>query len=165
MTHTSTSRRQGPIIARMSDPFRLQRFVDAQDSGSTFAQALAELSAGRKQTHWMWFIFPQVRGLGSSPMAREYAISGPEEAHAYLLHPVLGPRLRDCTASVNQVSGRSVDQIFGYPDNLKFHSSLTLFAWVVTRDKLAGNEVFGHALNKFFCGNPDRATLDRLPAS
>jgi uncharacterized protein (DUF1810 family) len=147
----------------MSDPHHLQRFLDAQNSGSTFEQARSELAAGRKRTHWMWFIFPQVQGLGSSPMAQQYAIAGPDEARAYLLHPVLGPRLRDCTALVNRISGRSLDEIFGYPDNLKFHSSVTLFAWIASREKMGGNEVFAEALNKYFSGKSDQGTLDRLP--
>jgi uncharacterized protein (DUF1810 family) len=146
------------------DPYRLQRFVDAQ--ASCFAQVRSELLAGRKQSHWMWFIFPQISGLGSSPMARRFAISGVAEADAYLNHPVLGDRLRDCTALVNAVAGRSIHDIFGYPDDLKFHSSVTLFAWVVAhgpRLQMLGNHVFADALTKYFKGKPDQATLDRLP--
>jgi uncharacterized protein (DUF1810 family) len=114
----------------------------------------------------MWFIFPQIQGLGSSPMAQRYAISGPEEASAYLLHPVLGSRLRDCTALVNKVEGRSITEIFGWPDNLKFHSSITLFAWVASRssgDQTTGNQVFSKALSRYFAGKPDQATIERLP--
>jgi uncharacterized protein (DUF1810 family) len=147
-----------------SDPYRLQRFVDAQ--ASCFAQVRSELLAGQKQSHWMWFVFPQISGLGSSPMAQRFAISGPAEADAYLTHPVLGERLRDCTALVNAVAGRSVHDIFGYPDNLKFHSSVTLFAWVVAHGpplQMLGNHVFADALTKYFKGKPDQATLDRLP--
>src|ERR1700733_1476725 len=103
-----------------NDPYHLQRFVDAQ--ASCFVQVRSELIAGQKQSHWMWFVFPQLRGLGSSSMAQRFGISGPGEASAYLLHPVLGHRLRDCTALVNVVEGRSVRDIFGYPDHLKFHS-------------------------------------------
>jgi uncharacterized protein (DUF1810 family) len=146
-----------------NDPYRLQRFVDAQ--ASCFGQVRSELLAGQKQTHWMWFIFPQLRGLGLSPMAQRFAISGPDEAHAYLLHPVLGERLRDCTALVNAVDGRSVGDIFGHPDNLKFHSSVTLFAWVVGHGspfQMLGNHVFADALAKYFNGVPDKATIDRL---
>ena len=135
----------------------LQRFVDAQ--ASTYEQARAELAAGEKRTHWMWFIFPQIQGLGLSSMAQRFAISGLAEAVAYLAHPVLGPRLRECTALVNTVQGRSLDQIFGYPDNLKFHSSVTLFA---EAERLPAS-VFRQALEKYFKTAPDRATLDRLP--
>jgi uncharacterized protein (DUF1810 family) len=102
----------------VNDPYDLQRFVDAQNP--MFEQVRAELRQGRKQTHWMWFIFPQIKGLGNSPTAIEFAISSREEADAYLKHPVLGPRLRECTRLVNQIEGRSVPQIFGYPDDLKF---------------------------------------------
>jgi uncharacterized protein (DUF1810 family) len=139
----------------MPDPYRLQRFVDAQ--ASCFAQVRSELAAGKKRTHWMWFIFPQLEGLGSSPMAQRFAISGIEEAQAYLAHPVLGDRLRDCTALVNAVSGRSVEDIFGYPDDLKFHSSVTLFASADPE-----NKAFAEALTKYFNGAPDKATIDRL---
>lgn len=146
-----------------NDPYRLQRFVDAQ--ASCFAQVRTELLAGQKQSHWMWFIFPQISGLGSSPMAKRFAISGSAEADAYLVHPVLGHRLRDCTALVNAVEDRSIHDIFGYPDDLKFHSSVTLFAWVVGhghRFQILGNHVFADALAKYFNGIPDQATLDRL---
>jgi uncharacterized protein (DUF1810 family) len=148
-----------------NDPYHLQRFVDAQ--ASCFAQVRTELLAGRKQTHWMWFVFPQLRGLGSSPMSQRFAISGPAEAHSYLIHSVLGERLRDCTALVNAVNGGSVRDIFGYPDDLKFHSSVTLFAWVVAHGpqfQRLGNHVFADALTKYFKGIPDQATLDRLQA-
>lgn len=113
----------------------------------------------------MWFVFPQLSGLGSSPMAQRFAISGPGEAHAYLIHPVLGDRLRDCTALVNAVDSRSVGDIFGYPDDLKFHSSVTLFAWAVAHGpafQMLGNHVFADALAKYFNGVPDQATVDRL---
>lgn len=145
------------------DPYHLQRFVDAQ--ALCYAQVRAELLAGQKQTHWMWFVFPQLRGLGSSPMAQRFAISSPGEADAYLMHTVLGERLRDCTALVNDVNGRSVRDIFGHPDDLKFHSSVTLFAWVVASGpplQMLGNHVFAHALAKYFDGMPDQATIDRL---
>ena len=140
----------------MPDPYHLQRFVDAQ--ASCFAQVRSELAAGKKKTHWMWFIFPQLEGLGSSPMAQRFAISSLEEAKAYLAHPMLGDRLRDCTALVNAVSGRSVEDIFGYPDDLKFHSSVTLFAEASPPE----NNVFNEALSKYFNGLPDKATTDRL---
>jgi uncharacterized protein (DUF1810 family) len=139
----------------MIDPFDLQRFVDAQNS--CFAQVRSELAAGKKRSHWMWFVFPQIQGLGSSAMAQRFAISGLEEARAYLAHPVVGGRLRECTALVNDLTGRSVEEIFGYPDDLKFHSSVTLFA------KAAEDPgVFDAALKKYFMGVPDQATLDRL---
>jgi uncharacterized protein (DUF1810 family) len=138
----------------MPDTYHLQRFVDAQ--ASCFAQVRAELAAGQKRTHWMWFVFPQMKGLGSSPMAARYAISGFDEAKAYLAHPVLGERLRHCTALVNAVEGRSIDDIFGYPDDLKFHSSVTLFA------QAGDDEVFAAALRKYFNGAPDQATINLL---
>lgn len=140
----------------MLDPYRLQRFVDAQ--APCFAQVWSELSAGKKRSHWMWFIFPQLEGLGSSPMAQRYAISGLEEARAYLAHPILGGRLRDCTSLVNALSGRTVEDIFGYPDDLKFHSSVTLFA----EASHPQNEVFKEALAHYFKEVPDKATMDRL---
>src|SRR5947209_14351071 len=109
-----------------SDPFRLERFVQAQSG--VYSRVLEELRAAEKRSHWMWFIFPQLSGLGSSEMAQRFAISGRSEALAYLAHPVLGPRLRECTGLVNAASpGRGVEQIFGYPDDLKFRSSVTLF--------------------------------------
>ncbi len=120
-------------------------------------QVRAELRAGRKQSHWMWFVFPQLRGLGSSPMAERYGISSREEAGAYLAHPVLGPRLRECTELVNAVQDASIESILGYPDDLKFRSSMTLFS-AVTND----NGVFRAALEKFFNGEPDPKTLARL---
>ncbi len=140
----------------MDDPYNLQRFIDAQ--ASCFAQVRSELSAGKKRSHWMWFVFPQLQGLGSSPMAQHYAISGIEEAKAYLAHPLLGGRLRDCTSLVNAVSGRTVEDIFGYPDDLKFGSSVTLFAQASGPQ----NQVFQEALKKYFNGLPDKATMDRL---
>jgi uncharacterized protein (DUF1810 family) len=148
---------------KAGDPYHLQRFVDAQ--ASCLAQVHAELVAGQKRSHWMWFIFPQIRGLGSSPMAHHFAISGLDEAKAYLIHSILGPRLCECTTLVNAVKGRSVGDIFGYPDDLKFHSSVTLFALAVSHvasDHGAGNQVFADALAKYFDRAPDQATLDRL---
>ena len=139
----------------MNDRYELKRFVEAQDG--VYEQACAELRAGRKRSHWMWFVFPQIRGLGSSPTAVRFAISGMEEARAYLEHPMLGSRLRECTGIVVDVEGRSVEQIFGYPDDLKFHSSITLFAKAAAE---AG--VFGEALEKFFGGEMDRGTLERI---
>ena len=139
----------------MTDPYQLQRFVDAQNP--LFEQVCAELRQGRKRTHWMWFIFPQIKGLGSSPTAIEFAISSLQEAEAYVRHPILGPRLRECSRLVTLVEGRSINQIFGYPDDLKFHSSMTLFARTTGE-----NQIFKDALKKYFAGEPDRLTLERL---
>jgi uncharacterized protein (DUF1810 family) len=141
-----------------ADPFHLDRFLDAQ--ASTYTQARAELSGGQKRSHWMWFIFPQIRGLGSSPTAQHFALSGLDEARAFLAHPVLGPRLRECTALVNAHPDLSVDRIFGYPDNLKFHSSITLFAEAAPEEA-----VFTEALDTFFSGRRDSATLKVLGVS
>src|SRR4029453_12215905 len=108
--------------------YDLQRFVDAQDAGGTYGRALAELRAGEKRSHWMWFVLPQLAGLGSSAMAQRYAIASKDEAAAYLAHPVLAPRLRDCVSAVNAIEGRTAHAIFGSPDDWKFRSCLTLFA-------------------------------------
>ena len=133
----------------------LERFVDAQ--AGVYERVCGELRAGRKQSHWMWFVFPQIRGLGSSEMAVRYAISSLEEAKAYLRHDVLGVRLRECAGILVGVQGRTVEEIFGYPDDLKFHSSMTLFA------KAAEEEgVFQEALGKYFGGAMDGGTLERL---
>lgn len=143
--------------------FDLQRFLDAQEP--IYTQVRAELAAAEKRSHWMWFIFPQIRGLGSSPMAQRFAISGGEEAVAYLRHPVLGARLRECTALVNAAQGRSVNAIFGTPDDLKFRSSMTLFAAAAARQVPTDTEarrIFDEALSKYFGGQPDQATLSRL---
>jgi uncharacterized protein (DUF1810 family) len=139
----------------MSDPYDLQRFVDAQES--VIVDVRAELSAGRKRTHWMWFVFPQIAGLRHSAMAQHYAISSRDEARAFLAHPVLGTRLVELTRIVNGVQGRSVSDIFGYPDDMKFHSSMTLFAH--TADDA---DVFNEALRRYFEGRADEATLSRL---
>ena len=139
----------------MEDPYRLQRFIDAQNP--VYQQVCTELRNGRKESHWMWFIFPQLSGLGSSPSAITFGISSREEAEAYLAHPVLGMRLKECTLLVNQVEGRAAEQIFGYPDVLKFRSSMTLFAHV-----MPDNQIFEHALHKYFGGEPDRRTLEQL---
>ncbi len=145
--------------------FNLERFVEAQ--ASVYAQARAELAAGRKQSHWMWFIFPQIHGLGSSPTARRFAISGLDEAIAYLNHPVLGARLRECTRLVLAIEGRSVSEVFGYPDDLKFHSSMTLFVEAAKRNPTANSDdhVFQDALSKYFSGAPDRATAGPFVAA
>jgi uncharacterized protein (DUF1810 family) len=139
----------------MSEPYDLQRFVDAQNP--VYDRVRAELQEGRKQSHWMWFIFPQIAGLGSSPLVRRFAISSLSEAAAFLEHPILGPRLAECTRLVNLIEGRSIEQIFGRPDDLKFRSSMTLFARAS-----ADNQVFVDALQKHFDGEFDPATLERL---
>jgi uncharacterized protein (DUF1810 family) len=139
----------------MDDPFNLQRFLDAQ--APVYATAHTELAAGRKRSHWMWFIFPQISGLGSSATSRFYAIASRQEAEAYLQHPLLGPRLLDCTRLVNAVQGRSAHDIFGDPDCMKFQSCMTLFAEVAEDDA-----VFRTALAKYYGGASDQATLARL---
>jgi uncharacterized protein (DUF1810 family) len=141
----------------MTDPFDLQRFIDAQ--APVYRRFLAELRQGQKQSHWMWFIFPQLAGLGHSPMARRFAIASREEALAYLGHGVLGPRLRECTALVNAVQGRTITEILGSPDDLKFCSSMTLFS-VVSHDP-----EFAEAIAKFYGGTTDQRTLDLLASS
>jgi uncharacterized protein (DUF1810 family) len=140
----------------------LERFVESQ--AGIYEQACAELRAGRKRSHWMWFVFPQIRGLGSSEMAVRYAISGLEEAKAYLEHPILGPRLRECAGIVVGVQGRTVEEVFGYPDDLKFHSSMTLFAKAaaVSARVNEGDGVFQQALEKYFGGAMDSGTLTRI---
>ena len=139
----------------MNDPYDLKRFLDAQDP--VYERVCGELRKGRKESHWIWFIFPQLRGLGSSQTAARFGISSRQEAEAYLEHPVLGPRLRECTSLVNLIEGRSIDQIFGYPDDLKFRSSMSLFANVAS-----DHQIFEQALQKYFGGEPDPLTLDRL---
>jgi len=139
----------------MTNAYNLHRFLDAQER--VYDTVLAELRAGRKSSHWMWFIFPQITGLGHSEMAQKFAITSLEEAKAYLQHPILGPRLRACTQLVLNLDGRSAEQIFGYPDNLKFRSCLTLFMTATT-----DNKVFKDALLKYFDGKPDTVTLDLL---
>lgn len=139
----------------MADPFDLDRFVRAQ--APVLEQARHELSAGRKRSHWMWFVFPQLQGLGHSDMARRYAIGSLEEARAYAAHPLLGPRLRDCAALVNAVPGRSAHDILGSPDDLKFHACMTLFARAAPEEP-----VFGAALARFFGGAPHGPTLAGL---
>ena len=135
-------------------PHNLQRFVDAQHP--IYGQVRDELQAGRKETHWMWFIFPQIKGLGRSATAQKYALQNIDEAKAYLEHPLLGFRLRECTQLVNAVTGRSIEDIFGYPDHLKFHSCMTLFAKASAAEK-----AFTAALDKYFNGE-DTQTLEQL---
>jgi uncharacterized protein (DUF1810 family) len=140
----------------IADPWRMSRFVEAQSD--TYARALAELRAGRKRSHWMWFVFPQVAGLGFSSMSVRYAISGRAEARAYLAHPVLGPRLRECADALLAFDGaRPATQIFGHPDDLKLRSSATLFAQVSPP-----GSVFHRLLERYFGGRADDATLALL---
>ena len=136
------------------DPYDLARFVAAQDAAGTYGRAVAELRAGRKESHWMWFVFPQIAGLGRSPAARRFAISSLDEARAYLRHPVLGPRLAECATILAQVPGRSAEQIFGGLDALKLRSSMTLFL----RAAPPGEPRYGQVLTQYFGGIPDPAT-------
>jgi uncharacterized protein (DUF1810 family) len=138
----------------MTDPFDLQRFVDAQ--APVYPRVVAELRHGQKQSHWVWFIFPQLAGLGFSPMAQRFALRSRDEALAYLRHSVLGPRLRECTALVNAVEGRTIGEILGSPDDLKFRSSMTLFGAV------ASDPQFADAIAKHYGGTPDQKTLALL---
>ena len=139
----------------MSDTCDLQRFVEAQEP--VYPRVVSELRAGRKQSHWMWFIFPQIAGLGHSAMAQRYAVSSRAEAVAYLAHPVLRPRLRECTRLVNAVEGKDINTILGAPDDMKFKSSMTLFAKAAS-----DNADFLAALGKYYDGAFDEATLERL---
>lgn len=143
------------MTAAAADPFDLQRFVDAQ--ASDYARALAEIRAGRKRSHWMWYIFPQLDGLGTSSMARRYAIQSLAEAEAYLRHPVLGPRLIEIAEAVVQHEGLTAHNIFGSPDDLKLHSCATLFA-----QASPPGSVFHRLIVKYFAGRPDRKTLELL---
>jgi uncharacterized protein (DUF1810 family) len=137
-------------------PFDLERFVEAQDRGGTYEAALRELRGGRKRSHWMWFVFPQIAGLGRSPTAQHFAIESLAEARAYLEHPVLGPRLREAAAALLEVSGRSASDILGGIDALKLRSSMTLFLRAAPSEP-----VFGEVLDRYFAGAADPAT-DRL---
>ena len=139
----------------MTDDYNLHRFLTAQ--APTYDTVLAELRAGRKSSHWIWFIFPQIAGLGRSAMAQQFAITSLDEAKAYLQHLVLGPRLQECTQLVLNVEGRRADEIFPYPDNLKFRSCMTLFMAAAT-----DNSLFKATLDKYFDGKPDQLTLDIL---
>ncbi|WP_441235797.1 DUF1810 domain-containing protein [Bradyrhizobium sp. 930_D9_N1_4] len=138
----------------MTDPFDLDRFVHAQNP--VFRAVEGELARGRKQTHWMWFVFPQIAGLGLSAMSQRYAIGSRAEAEAYLAHPVLGPRLIECTKLVLALEGRTINAILGAPDDAKFRSSMTLFGAV------SDKPVFGEALDRYFAGERDGATLEIL---
>jgi uncharacterized protein (DUF1810 family) len=137
----------------MDERFDLERFVEAQQA--VYAAVCAELHAGAKRSHWMWFIFPQLRGLGSSPSAQHYGLASLAEARAYLDHPVLGARLRECTRCLLLLEGRSAAEIFGYPDELKLRSCLTLFERAAPQE-----ELFGEALRKYYGGQPDVRTLE-----
>lgn len=139
----------------MSDPYDLARFIAAQ--APVIEQARAELAAGRKVSHWMWFVFPQIAGLGASDMAQRYAIGSPDEARAYLAHPVLGSRLRDLTELACEIQGRSAREVFGSPDDLKFRSSMTLFHAIAPHET-----VFRTALARYFGGEEDARTLEIL---
>ena len=139
----------------MDDPHDLQRFVDAQNP--VYARVKEELARGAKASHWMWFVFPQLKGLGRSTMAQHYGIASAEEALAYWGHPVLGPRLKECTELVNAVDGKTALQVFGSPDDLKFCSSMTLFERVVPQET-----AFGRAIEKYFGGQRDARTIALL---
>ena len=139
----------------MDDTFDLQRFVEAQEP--VYGRVCDELRHGRKTSHWMWFVFPQIRGLGHSPIAQKFAIASLAEARAYLDHPILGSRLRQCTQLVIDVEGRTASGIFGYPDDIKFRSSMTLFALAAPDDPL-----FKSALTKYFPAGPDPETVARV---
>jgi uncharacterized protein (DUF1810 family) len=143
----------------MDDPYGLQRFVAAQDQASTYAAVVHELRAGRKRSHWMWFVFPQIAGLGQSPTSRRYAISSLDEARAYLAHPVLGPRLHECAGILGELAGRSAQEIFGAVDAMKLRSSMTLFARADP-----DRPEFRQVLDVYFGGDPDPATERLLDA-
>jgi len=142
------------IIQRMDDAYDLNRFLEAQKP--VYARVCSELREGRKSSHWMWFVFPQIQGLGRSGMAQRFAISSVEEAGEYLQHPVLGSRLRECAELVCAVKGRTIHEIFGSPDDMKFRSCMTLFARVDDQE----HSVFERALTKYFNGEPDSLTLE-----
>jgi uncharacterized protein (DUF1810 family) len=141
----------------MNDPYQLGRFVDAQDLNGTYETAVSELRAGRKVSHWMWFVFPQVAGLGYSSMSRRFAISSLAEAQAYLRHPVLGARLTECAQILDGLEGKSAADIFGSVDAMKLHSSMTLFMTAAPDEP-----VFASVLAKYFGGSPDENTIARL---
>jgi len=144
----------------VTDAFRLQRFVDAQDGGGTYDAALRELRAGRKRSHWMWFVFPQIAGLGRSATAQHYAISGLDEARAYLAHPVLGPRLVECAAALTALDGTDPVTVLGGVDAQKLRSSMTLFARAAATAEQ--REVFTAVLDQYFDGQEDPETVRLL---
>jgi uncharacterized protein (DUF1810 family) len=141
-------------LARSEDPYDLGRFLDAQ--AEDYFRALSELRSGEKRSHWMWYVFPQIAGLGHSPMSRRYSIKSAAEASAYWDHPVLGPRLRECFGAVNEITGRSVNEIFGSPDDLKLRSCATLF------ESVSGEDIFEQVITKYFDGERDEETLRLL---
>jgi uncharacterized protein (DUF1810 family) len=141
----------------MDDPYNLERFVAAQNAGGIYDRAIGELRRGQKTSHWMWFVFPQVAGLGHSPTSRKFAISSLEEAKAYMRHAVLGPRLIECAGIVAEAQARTAEQIFGSIDAQKLHSSMTLFLRAA-----AGEPLFQQVLDRYFDGRPDLATDERL---
>ena len=147
----------------MSGSYDLARFIDAQ--ARCYARVLEELAAGEKTSHWMWFIFPQLRGLGVSATARHYGLAGLEEARAYLAHPLLGARLRECTRTLLALEGRTANEVFGSPDDLKLRSCLTLFLEAAGPAPAAADRVFGAALAKYYRGEPDPRTLGLLTSS
>jgi uncharacterized protein (DUF1810 family) len=173
MTGTSV-RHNGRVNEMRTDPWRLERFVAAQDRGGTYRRALAELRAGAKASHWMWFVFPQIAGLGMSAVSREFAISSIAEARAYLAHPVLGPRLRECARIVAETEGGTAERVFGWTDAMKLRSSMTLFAVAAGAGDSApsaggqegtgeaGRNVFQLVLEKYFGGEADEATVTNL---
>ena len=144
----------------MTPTHDLTRFVRAQNDAGVYATALGELRAGRKRSHWMWFVFPQVAGLGSSPMAREYAVSGVDEARAYLAHPVLGPRLVECAQVLSDLGGSDPEAVLGGIDAVKLRSSMTLFAHAAEHDE--DRAVFRAVLSQYYGGEEDPATIIRL---
>jgi uncharacterized protein (DUF1810 family) len=141
----------------VKDPHQLERFVAAQDTAATYDAAVGELRAGHKQTHWMWFVFPQIAGLGQSPLSRRFAIASLAEAQAYLAHPVLGARLIECVLILSDLSGRTADDIFGHMDAIKLRSSMTLFAYADP-----SHPHFRRVLDDYFEGVPDQATARML---
>ncbi len=143
------------IIDEHEDPFDLERFISAQ--ADVYTTALAELRSGQKHTHWMWYIFPQIAGLGFSATSQHFAIQNLKEAQSYIAHPVLGPRLRECAETVLYIEGRNVSQIFGSPDDIKFKSSMTLFAYAA-----GDNALFIRLLKKYFNGEQDAETMHKL---
>ena len=145
------------MMTERDDPDDLERFVTAQDAGGTYQRALAELRRGLKTSHWMWFVFPQIAGLGQSPTSKMFAISSLAQARAYLRHPVLGPRLVECAGILAALQGRSAEQIFGYVDARKLRSSMTLFARADPDET-----VFAQVLERYFGGIADSATDQRL---
>ncbi|MCH8846947.1 MAG: DUF1810 domain-containing protein [Proteobacteria bacterium] len=142
----------------MNDIYQLQRFLDAQEA--VYPDVVRELRGGRKESHWMWYIFPQVKGLGKSHISQKYALGSLDEATAYVQHPILGNRLHECTEIVVSTEESTVEQIFGYPDYLKFHSSMTLFSQVKNHHPL-----FDSALKKYFDNKKDQFTLETLGGS